>query len=551
MARDIIFDEELRNGLVSGMDKLAGAVRITLGPKGRNALMYQPPNLHEASGAADPTLPAQPGAPIYVSNDGVTIARSITLPDPFENMGAELLKAAAIRTNEEAGDGTTTAVILTRAIMKEGIRNVVAGSHPLAVKRGIDAGVSAAVEALKAMAVPVDTRKAISQVAAISCQNAAIGEMIGEAFDRVGLEGVVNVDTMSRSGRAELEVREGIVFEKGYMNERMITNRETGTCELYDPYIFVTDFKLSSAHDIVDILILAAEQDKDMLIIAEEVSGEAMGIILRNTVEGDMKIVCVEPPMYGEGRRWRMEDLALQTGGRFVSKEKGDELADVKLEDFGSAGHVTVAKKQTVITDAKGDPEVVEKRIKELRHLVETTDYEFNRERYKERLAKFVSGVATIQAGGDTDVEIKDEKLRIEDAINAARAAIQEGIVPGGGTALIDAIPAVEAAAKKLDGDERIGAEILARALERPCWQVAENAGIDPGTVVTSVRRRKPGMGFDASSMRYVDMLKAGIIDPVRVTRLALETAASVASTVLTSNAGIADIRTEDKKDIK
>ncbi len=543
MARDIIFDEELRKGLVAGMDKLAGAVKITLGPKGRNAMMYQPPNLHEASGAADPTLPAQPGAPIYVSNDGVTIARSIALPDPYENMGAGLLKEAAVRTNEEAGDGTTTAVILTQAILEEGIRIVVAGAHPLAVKRGIDRGVEAAVGALREMAVPVNTRREMSQVAAISCQKPEIGEMIGEAFDRVGLEGVVSVDTMSRSGRAELEVREGIVFEKGFMNERMITNRDTGTCELYDPYIFITDFKLSTAHDIVDILILAAEQDRDMLIIAEEVSGEAMGIILRNTIEGDMKIVCVEPPMYGEGRRWRMEDLALQTGGRFVSKEKGDELADVKLEDFGTAGHVTVARKQTVITDAKGDPEVVEARVKELRHLVETTDYEFNRERYKERLAKFVSGVAVIQAGGDTDVAIKDEKLRIEDAINAARAAIQEGIVPGGGTALIDAVPAVKAAAAELEGDEREGALILARALEKPCFQVAKNAGTDPGTVVASVMRRKPGMGFDASSMKYVNMMKAGIIDPLKVTRLALETAASVASVVLTSYAGIADIK--------
>ena len=541
MAKDIIFDEELRAGLVRGMSKLADTVAMTLGPRGRNAMMYQPPNLHEASGAADPTLPAQPGAPIYVSNDGVTIARSIALPDPYENLGAELLKEAAIRTNEEAGDGTTTAVILTRAILEEGIRNVTAGAHPLAVKRGIDTAVEAAKTALAEMAVRIDTRKDISRVAAISCQDQEIGEMIGEAFDRIGLEGVVTVDTLSRSGRTELDVQEGIVFEKGFMNERMITNRDTGTAELYDPYIFITDFKLSTAHDIVDILILAAEQDKDILIIAEEVSGEAMGIILRNTVDGDIKIVCVEPPMYGEGRRWRMEDLALQTGGRFVSKEKGDSLADVKLEDFGSAGHVSVARKQTVITDAKGDPQAVENRIKELRHLAANTDYEFNRERYKERLAKFVSGVATIQAGGDTDVEIKDRKLRIEDAINAARAAIQEGIVPGGGTALIDVIPGVEAVVRGLDGDEKIGGEILLKALERPCWQVAENAGVDPGTVVTSVKRRRAGIGFDASRMEYTDMIKRGIIDPVKVTRLALETAASVASTVLTSNAGIAE----------
>ena len=331
------------------------------------------------------------------------------------------------------------------------------------------------------------------------------------------------------------------MFEKGYLHQAMVTNREKMTAEIANPFIFITDFRIEKAYELLDLLILAAEEDRGILIIAEDVGPDAMGLILKNRLEGDLEVIAIQPPYYGEGRRWRLEDLAVQTGGRYVSSEKGDTLKDVKLEDFGSCSYVRVSKNQTVITGAAGDPKLVENRVKELRNLIANTDYEFNRERYRERLAKFVSGVATIQAGGDTDVEIKEQKMRIEDAINAAKAAIQEGVVPGGGVALMDVIPQVKKYVETLSGDEKIGGEILLRALELPTFQVAENAGLDGGSIVTEIKNKKKGVGFNADTMEYVDMLKKGIIDPLKVTRLALESAVSVASTLLTTSAGITE----------
>lgn len=540
MSRTIRFDDELRNKLMRGVNAMADAVRVTLGPGGRNVIMFQPPALHEGTGA-DPSDPPQPGAPAYLTNDGVSIARTIKLPDPYENMAAELLKEAAVKTNEEAGDGTTTAMVLTQAIVNEGVRNIAAGAHPLAIRRGIEKAAAAAVEALKEQAVQVAAKKEIAHVAAISCQDDATGEMIAEAFDRVGLEGVVNVDTLSKSGKTELIIREGIVFERGYLHEAMINNQEKRTAELYDPFILITDHSINSAAELIDILILAAQEDRSILIIADDIGPDAMGLILKNKIEGDMDIAAIKPPMYGEGRIWRLQDLAIQTGGRFVSKEAGDTLSDVTTDDFGTAGYVQVAKQQTVIIDAGGDPEAVQQRINELRYLVENTEYEFNRERHKERLAKFVAGVATIQAGGATDAAIKDEKLRIEDAINAARSAMEEGIVAGGGTAFIDAIPAAAAAAESLEGDERTGAKVLVSALEAPLHQIAENAGVKADFIVEEVKNREKGTGYDAAGHEYKEMIPAGIIDPVKVSRMALETAASIASTLLTAYAAIAE----------
>ena len=542
MAKEILFDRELRERMMRGVQKLAGAVKITLGPRGRNVVMYQPLNQRDINGEADPSAAHKPGTKPYATNDGVTIARSIAFSDPFENMGVEILKEIAIKTNSEAGDGTTTAVILAEALLTEGMKNVVAGAHPIALKKGMAGAASKAIDAVKSFAVPIRTKEEISQVAAISCQDKKIGEMIGEAFDRVGLEGVVSVDTMSRSGKTELDIQEGIIFERGYLNELMVTNKESGTAELYNPCILITDYKIERPNDIIDIMIAAAEQDRPLLIIAESIETEAMGLILRNKLENVMDVVGINPPSYGEGRRWRLEDLAIQTGGRFISKEAGDLLKDVKKEDLGKASFVKVSKNQTVITGGGGDSAEIDFRIRQIRKLIETTDYEFNKERYKERLAKFVSGVATIQAGGNSELEINELKFRIEDAINAARSAMEEGIVPGGGTVLIDAIPQVKEFAETLEGDEKTGAEIVIKALEIPCKQIALNAGLNAESIVSEIKKAGPGTGFDAYDLVFVDMMDRGIVDPVKVTRLALESAVSATGVVLTSSAGLADI---------
>ncbi|MBR0373628.1 MAG: molecular chaperone GroEL [Mogibacterium sp.] len=549
MAKDILFDRELWEGMMAGIEKLAGAVKVTLGPKGRNVMMPQPPNLRDAAGEIDPSAPPLPHAPTFVTNDGVTIARVIRLPDPYEEMGASLLREAAIKTNDEAGDGTTTSVILAEELIREGVKNVVAGAHPLGIRRGMTKACEVAVEEIRRFSVPIQTKKEISQVAAISCQDPEIGGLVGEAFDSVGTEGVVSVDVLSKSGRTELDIQKGIVFERGYMGDFMITDKEKGTAELYNPYILLTDHKIENPNELIDIMIMAAEENRPLLIIAEGIERGAMGIIARNKLEGNLDTVGVQPPFYGEGRLWRLEDMAVQTGGRFISKDKGDSLRDVTRNDLGGADHVSVSKRQTIISGGHGDPKAVEDRINQLKYYIEHTDYEFNKNRFKERLAKFVSGVATIQAGGDTEVEIKERKLRIEDAINAARSAMEEGIVAGGGIALVDAIPAVQAFADTLEGDEKVGAKILIQAMEKPCAQIALNAGLKADGIVWEVMKRERGVGFDADRMEYVDMIGEGIVDPVKVTRLALESAVSVAATLLTANAGLTEVRPKPKKE--
>ena len=483
MIKDILYNEEMRKHLVSGIDKVADAVKVTLGPKGRNVIMYQKASLRDTEYSDR----AQKGAHALVTNDGVTIAKAIVLPNPAENMGAELIKEAAIKTNDTAGDGTTTATVLAQAILKEGVRNLAAGAHPMALRKGITGAAEAAIEQLIATAKSVDSQDALSCIAAISCQDTSLGEMIGEAIYRVGLEGVVQVED---SGKAEttLDVMEGIVFERGFLSPLMATDEHQTFAELHNPYILLYDGKIENPQDLIPILIQVAETDRSCLILSDGVEGEAMGLILRNKLEGDLDIVCVTAPLYGEGREWRLDDMAVQT------------------------------------------------------------DYEFNRKRYEERLAKFVSGVAKIDVGGRTEPELWERKMRAEDAVNAARAAYEEGIVAGGGIAFLNILPAVRDYADTLEGDEKTGAQILLRALEAPARQIAENAGLDGSAVVGRLKEEGVDMGYDAERGVYINLVEAGIIDPVKVSRMALSAAVSVCGTMLTGEAGMYD-HTEARKE--
>lgn len=541
---NIARNEQLVKGMLAGIDKLANTVKVTLGPRGRNVAMYQKANQY----GADYSDRAGHDAPVLVTNDGVTIAKSIVLPDPVEDMGARLLREAAAKTNDGAGDGTTTAIVLAQDLLHEAFRSVAAGAEPLAVRRGIQKGAETVLEQLRAMARPVSAREEIARVASISSQDEHLGALIGEALDRVGLEGVIHVDDAQRL-ETTLDILEGIVFERGYLSPEMATDEMHSVAELREPYILLCDINFTDPQDLIPALICAAEDDRPILIVSDGVEGEAMGLVYANKKEGDMDIVCVQAPLYGEGRRWRMEDLAVQTGGTYITKELGRDIREVTREDLGAAEYVKVTRDRTIIMGAGGDPAAVQSRIRELKHLVDSTDYEFNRERYRERLAKFVSGVAKLDIGGRTQAEIWERKMRAEDAVNAARAARMEGIVPGGGAALLNTAPALDALAATLDGDERVGVRAMLHAVQAPLMQIAANAGLEGSAMAARVRGSAPGTGFDADSGRCVDMLEAGIMDPVKVTRLALECAVSVASTVLTAQAGITGRKeTSDEK---
>ena len=533
---DIKYNEEVRRGMLAGIDKLADTVKVTLGPRGRNVAMHQKANQQ----GADYSDRAAAGAPILVTNDGVTIARSIVLADPVENMGAQMIKEVALKTNDGAGDGTTTAIVLAQSLLHEAFRNAAAGADLMALRRGIQSGAAAASAALADMARPVSTREDMARVAAISCADETLGDMIGEALDRVGPEGVVTVENGQRLETA-LNILEGIVFKRGFVSPLMATDEMKTAAELDDPYILLCDKKFTDAQDLIPALMCAAEDDRPILIISDGVEGEALALIHTNKVEGDMDIVCVPAPLYGEGRRWRMEDMAVQTGGVYVTAELGQDVRKVTRDMLGTAKHVKVTRQQTVITGPGGDPAAIEKRVQELRWLVEHTDYEFDRQRHRERLAAFVSGVVRIDVGGRTEPEIWERKMRVEDAVNAARAAREEGVVPGGGIALLNAAPALDALAETLEGDERTGVMALRRAIEAPVRQIAVNAGLDGGAVAARLLREKPGIGYDADGDRYADMLEAGVIDPVKVTRLALECAASLTATLLAAEAGVTD----------
>lgn len=536
MAKTIVYSEEFRRKMLSGINQLADTIKITLGPNGRNVVMYQKAELQ----GAEYSDRAMAGAKAMVINDGVTIAKGIVLEDPVENMGAQLMREVSSKTNDLVGDGTTTATVLTQAILNKSLTNLAAGAHPLLMNKGITGAAKVAVEALAEAAVPVSTQEEISRVAAISCQDEKIGAIVGKALHSVGLEGVVEVED---SGRHEtsVEILEGIVFERGFLSPLMATDKEQTVAELDNPYILLYDGKFTTAQELLPALILVAEEDRPCLIISEGVEEEAMGLILQNKLHGDLDVVCVLPPLYGDGRKWRMEDMAVQTGATLITKDIGLDIRDVTRDMLGSAKRVRVTKNQTVITDPMGDPEAVEKRVRELRYMVEHTDYEFNQKRYQERLAKFVSGVAKIKVGGWTELEITEKKFRVEDAIHAARAAYEEGVVAGGGVALLNTAAAVRSYADTLDADQRTGALILLKALEAPVRQIAQNSGLDGSVVVGKLMESAPGTGYDAESGDYVNMIQAGILDPVKVTRLALENAVSVASTLLTSEVCVVD----------
>lgn len=531
---NIRYNEQIRRRMLAGIDRLADTVKVTMGPKGRNVGMYQKPNIRDAEYSDR----AQAGAHVLITNDGVTIAKSIVLADPAENMGADLLKQAAIKTNDTAGDGTSTAILLTQSLLKEAFRNIAAGAEPLAVRAGMKRAGRVASALLTTGARPISTKEEIAQIAAISCQDRELGEMIGEALSAVGLEGVITVYD-SQKCETTLELLEGIVFERGLISPFMATDKDQTEAELHDPYILICDKKFTDPQDLLPILIQAAEDDRSCLIISDGVEGEALALILKNKQEGDMDIVCVTAPLYGEGRRWRMEDLAVQTGGTFVTEQLGVDIREVTRDMLGTAKCVKVTRDRTVITGAGGDPAAVEDRVKELRYLVEHTDYAFNKERYRERLAKFVSGVAQIYVGGRTEPELWERKMRVEDAVNAARAAYEEGVVAGGGVALLNTVPGLTELASTLEGDERTGALAVIAAVKAPAMQVAANAGMDGGAVVARLMTQAPGVGYDVDAERYVDMFEAGVVDPVKVTRMALECALSVSETLLTTEAGI------------
>lgn len=530
----ITHGDDIRTGLLDGVNTLADAVKITLGPKGRNVALPQKANLY----GADYGDAAAPDAGVLVTNDGVTIAKSIVLEDPQANMGAELCKESAITANDNAGDGTTTAIVLAQAILQAAFRNIAAGADPLALRRGLQEACVAIVDVLRKAATPVQSREDIARVATISCQDSELGALIGEALDTVGLEGVVNVDDSQRL-ETTMDIAEGIVFDRGLVSPYLATDAATGVAELRNPYILITDKKFTNAQDLIPALICAAEDERDCLVISDGVEGDALALVLRNKLEGDMGVACVQAPGYGEGRRWRMEDIAVQTGGMFITEEAGLDVREVTREQLGSAEYVKVDAKRTVISGGAGDPALVQGRITELRHMVENTDYEFNKERHAERLAAFVSGIATIFVGGHTEPEQAERKMRVEDATNAARAAVEEGVVAGGGVALLSVLNVLEKLAAGLEGDERTGAEIAIEACKAPAAQIAENAGKDGAATVAKILQQAAGVGYDAAKDEFVNMVQAGILDPLRVTRSAVEAAFSVAGTALLTEAGV------------
>ncbi len=529
----ITFQTDARTKLLLGADKLADAVKVTLGPKGRNVAMHQKQNRQGASLADNAT-----DTPVLITNDGASIAESVVLPDALENAGAQLLRQAAVKTNTDAGDGTTTAIVLAQALAHELFLQEGAGADAMALRRGVEAAGCAACEALKELARPVENEEGLTQVAAVSCQNEELARLVGEAWSAVGREGVVTVDDAQKQ-ETTLEIQEGIVLERGFLAPEMATNEDKTAAELDNPRILLCDSKIDNVQDILPALICCAEDGYDLLIICEELSGDARSTILRTDMEGDIRIVCIQAPLYGDGRRWRMEDLAVQLGAVYFQQVLQMDLRCITADDFGTAEHVRVTKQRTVISGGGGDSATVADRVRELRYLAENEDYEFNRKRHRERLAQLSSGVAMIHAGGRTQTELWERKMRLEDAVHAAHAAQLEGIVPGGGTALLRLIPAVRACAESLSGDERTGALSVARTLEAPVRQIAENAGQNGSTVTAALLTMPETMGYDAETDRFTDMIAAGILDPVRVTRTALQAALSVSASMLTTEAAV------------
>lgn len=528
MAKQIRYAEEARRALESGVNQLANTVKITLGPKGRNVV-----------------LDKKFGSPL-ITNDGVTIAKEIELEDPFENMGAQLVKEVATKTNDVAGDGTTTATLLAQAIIREGLKNVAAGANPMVIKRGISKAVDTAVEELKKISRPIESKSAIAQVASISASDETIGELIAEAMEKVGKDGVITVEESNTFG-TNLDVVEGMQFDRGYVSPYMITDTDKMEAVLDDPYILITDKKISNIQEILPVLEQIVQQGKKLLIIAEDIEGEALATLVVNKLRGTFTCVAVKAPGFGDRRKAMLEDIAILTKGQVISEELGLDLKETKMEQLGRARQVKVQKENTIIVDGAGNGQSIKDRIRQLKAQIEETTSDFDREKLQERLAKLSGGVAVIKVGAATETELKERKLRIEDALAATRAAVEEGIVPGGGTALANTIKAVEALLTGVEGDEKTGVKIVKRALEEPVRQIAENAGLEGSVVIEKVMASKPGIGFDALHEEYKDMIEAGIVDPTKVTRSALQNAASVAALLLTTESVVADLPEKEK----
>lgn len=520
MSKEIKFSSDARSAMVRGVDILADTVKVTLGPKGRNVVLEK-----------------SFGSPL-ITNDGVTIAKEIELEDYFENMGAKLVSEVASKTNDIAGDGTTTATVLTQAIVREGIKNVTAGANPIGIRRGIETAVAAAVEALKNNAIPVANKEAIAQVAAVSSRSEKVGEYISEAMEKVGKDGVITIEE-SRGMETELEVVEGMQFDRGYLSQYMVTDSEKMVADLENPYILITDKKISNIQEILPLLESILQSNRPLLIIADDVDGEALPTLVLNKIRGTFNVVAVKAPGFGDRRKAMLEDIAILTGGTVITEDLGLELKDATIEALGQAARVTVDKDSTVIVEGAGNPEAISHRVAVIKSQIETTTSEFDREKLQERLAKLSGGVAVIKVGAATETELKEMKLRIEDALNATRAAVEEGIVAGGGTALANVIPAV--ATLELTGDEATGRNIVLRALEEPVRQIAHNAGFEGSIVIDRLKNAELGIGFNAATGEWVNMIDQGIIDPVKVSRSALQNAASVASLILTTEAVVAN----------
>ena len=520
MEKDIKFSSDARSAMVRGVDILADTVKVTLGPKGRNVVLEK-----------------SFGSPL-ITNDGVTIAKEIELEDHFENMGAKLVSEVASKTNDIAGDGTTTATVLTQAIVREGIKNVTAGANPIGIRRGIEAAVATAVEALKETAIPVSNKEAIAQVAAVSSRSEKVGEYISEAMEKVGNDGVITIEE-SKGMETELDVVEGMQFDRGYLSQYMVTDSEKMVADLDNPYILITDKKISNIQEILPLLESILKTNRPLLIIADDVDGEALPTLVLNKIRGTFNVVAVKAPGFGDRRKAMLEDIAILTGGTVITEDLGLELKDATIEALGQASKVTVEKDSTVIVEGSGNPEAIANRVAVIKSQIESTTSEFDKEKLQERLAKLSGGVAVIKVGAATETELKEMKLRIEDALNATRAAVEEGIVSGGGTAFVSVLDAV--AALELTGDEATGRNIVLRALEEPVRQIALNAGFEGSIIIDRLKNSEAGTGFNAATGEWVNMIEAGIIDPVKVTRSALQNAASVASLILTTEAVVAN----------
>ena len=523
MAKMIIYGEEARKSLQKGIDQLADTVKVTLGPKGRNVVLGK-----------------KYGAPL-ITNDGVTIAKDVELEDAFENMGAQLVKEVATKTNDVAGDGTTTATVLAQSIVREGLKNVTAGANPMVMRKGIEKAVAVAVDAIKANSQAVNGSDDIARVGTVSSGDEAVGKLIAEAMEKVGTDGVITIEE-SKTAETGLEVVEGMQFDRGYISPYMVTDTDKMEAVLDDPYILITDKKISSIQEILPVLEKVVKSGRKMIIIAEDVEGDALATLLVNRLRGNFNCVCVKAPGFGDRRKEMLRDIAILTGGTVISSELNMDLAEADIMDLGTARQVKVTKDNTTIVDGNGDPKAIKDRTNEIRAAIGVTTSDYDREKLQERLAKLAGGVAVIRVGAQTEVAMKEQKLRVEDALNATRAAVEEGIVAGGGTAYVNAIDAVEDLVAKLSGDEKTGAQIIAKVLQAPIRQIAENAGVDGSVVFERIRSsRKVGYGYNAYTEEYVDMIPAGIVDPTKVTRSALENAASIGACVLTTESLVVD----------